>query len=211
VRPATAGATKRTVVLGSIIEEASMRRIVPFSACLFAGAVLLVAPPSTTASAASAASPFGLQQGLALDDGLHLARRGGGGFRGGGGGMRGGFRGARGFSGGSGFSGRAFAAPRSFGYRAAPRWGGRSVYRARVYRGGRVWRGRSVYRAPIYRGGRVWRGRSYAWRGHRRWRAARWGWAPFYGSYYYGGCRLVLRRVWTPYGWRRRWVRRCYW
>jgi hypothetical protein len=33
---------------------------------------------------------------------------------------------------------------------------------------------------------------------------------PYYGSYgYYGGCYLVPRRVWTPWGWRFRRVEVC--
>jgi hypothetical protein len=234
VHRAGASATKPAVVLGSIIEEALMRRIVPLSACLFAGAVLFVAPPSM--SAASAVSPAGTPQGAALlgiDDGLHLARRGGGGGFGGGRGFGGGGRAFGG--GGRGFGGpRAFGGGRSFGYRGGgPGWGG-----PRMYRGGQVWRGRSYAwrgrpawrgrsyawrgrpawrgRSYAWRGRPAWRGRSYAWRGpgwrgHWRWRGPRWGWAAPYYGYGYGGCRLVPRRVWTPYGWRRRWVRRCYW
>jgi hypothetical protein len=30
-------------------------------------------------------------------------------------------------------------------------------------------------------------------------------------GYGYSGCPLVRRRVWTPYGYRIRWVRRCNW
>ena len=64
-----------------------MRRIVPFSACLFAGAVLFVSPAAEQRLRYRPRMPGGLQQGLALDDSLQLARRGGGGgFRGGGGG-----------------------------------------------------------------------------------------------------------------------------
>jgi len=169
-----------------------MRRIAPFSACLFAGAVLLVSPPR---SEASPLPPAGLQQGMALDDDLHLVRRG---FRGGG---------SRVWRGGGG---RAFAF-RGGGGRA---WRGGRVWRggpAYAWRGGRVWRGRPVY---AWRGGRVWRARpAYAWRSGRRWRGwrgPRWGYA-LAAPYYYSGCPLVRRRVWTPRGWRIRWVRRCYW
>ena len=134
VRHSTASATKPPDVLGSIIEEAPMRRIVPFSACLFAGAVLFVAPPSTTAAAVSPpVSPLGLQQGLALDDGLQLARRGGGG----------GFAAAvvvslwrwwfprwRLGGGGRAFRGGGFSGGRSFAYRGVgPGWGGARISR----------------------------------------------------------------------------------
>jgi hypothetical protein len=162
------------------------RSAAPLSACLFAGAVLLVSPPATEAAALS---PAGLQhQGMALDEGLLLARRGGGrgGFRGG---MGGGGR-AWGGGGGRGFAFRGGGpSSRAFSYRPG---------RAYTWRGGRarVWRG-----APS----RVWRGRRY-----RYWRGPRWRWgvAPYYG---YSRCPAVLRRVWTPYGWRKRWVRRCRW
>jgi hypothetical protein len=180
-----------------------MRRIASLSACLFTGAVLLAFQPPTEASALP---PAGLRQGVVQDDTLHLARRG---FHGGG---------ARGWRGG----GRAFA------YRGGGARGWRGGGRAFAYRGGgaRVWRGGG--RAFAYRGGvargwrgggraRVWRGgRALAWHGGRRvWRGGRWVWvgagalaAPYY--YYGGGCPLVRRTVWTPYGYRVRWVRRCY-
>jgi hypothetical protein len=173
-----------------------MRRIAPFSACLFAGAVMLASPPPTEASPLQ---PGGLRLGIALDDSLHLARRGGGGFRGGGGGFRGGMGGFR------GGGGRAFyggGGGRAFAYRG----GGRAWYGGRAWRGGSAWYG-----------GRAWRGgRYHRWRGgrHRVWRGPRWGWgwgvAPYYGYYGYG-CPLVRARVWTHRGWRIRWVRRCYW
>jgi hypothetical protein len=170
-----------------------MRRIASLSACLFTGAVLLAFQPPTEASAML---PAGLRQGVVQDDSLHLARRG---FHGGG---------ARGWRGG----GRAFA------YRGGGARAWRGGGRAFAYRGGvaRGWRGGG--RAFAYRGGvaRGWRGvRAYAWHGGRRvWRGGRWVWlgagalaAPYY---YGGGCPLVRRTVWTPYGYRVRWVRRCY-
>ncbi len=100
---------------------------------------------------------------------------------------RGGFRGGHGFRGG-GFRGHAF------------RGGG---WHGRAFRGG-------VSRGYAFRGG--------GWRGGRHWRGRRWGrgigWglalgAPFYG-YGYTSCPLVRRTVWTPRGWRVRWVRRCW-
>jgi hypothetical protein len=81
----------------------------------------------------------------------------------------------------------------------------------RGYRGG-------AFRGYGYRGGRVYGG----WRGGRRygWRRPGWGWAAgaaalatapyFYGGYRYGNCPLVRRTVWTPRGYRVRWVRRCW-
>ncbi|HEX5957982.1 MAG TPA: hypothetical protein VFY92_04905 [Hyphomicrobiaceae bacterium] len=98
---------------------------------------------------------------------------------------RGGFRGGHGFRGG-GFRGHAF------------RGGG---FRGHAFRGG-------AFRGGGWRGGRHWSG--------RRWgRAAGWGLAlgalgaPYYG-YGYTSCPLVRRTVWTPRGWRVRWVRRCW-
>jgi hypothetical protein len=71
-------------------------------------------------------------------------------------------------------------------------------FRGRGFRGGRAY---------AWRGGRVWRGGRY-------WRGPRWGWAvapavaaPFFYSGY--RCPLVRRTVWTPRGYRVRWVRRC--
>jgi hypothetical protein len=85
------------------------------------------------------------------------------------------------------------------GYRAGFRGG----YRAGV---------RTGFRGYGYRGGR------YGWR--RGWRGPGrgWGWgagaaalaaAPYYYGGYYGRCPLVRRTVWTPRGYRLRWVRRC--
>jgi hypothetical protein len=84
--------------------------------------------------------------------------------------------------------------------------------------GGRVWRGGGG-RAHVWRGGRgyAWRG-GRVWRGGRYWRGPRWGWAagtaalaaaPYVYGGYYGRCPLVRRTVWTPRGYRVRWVRRC--
>jgi hypothetical protein len=88
----------------------------------------------------------------------------------------------------------------------------------RAWRGGRAfaWRG-GARRAGVWRGGvrraGVWRGRrAYAWRGGRRyWRGPRWGWVAGAAPFYYGSrCPLVRRTVWTPRGYRVRWVRRCW-
>jgi hypothetical protein len=160
-----------------------MRRIALLAACLIACAVLVVSLVPARASPLSAAP--NLHKGALLDDSVQLVRRG---FRGGG------FRAA-------GFHGRAFRGGRAVAWR-----GGRSF----AYRGG-------VYRGGVYRGGRVWRGgRGYAWHGGRRYWRPGLGWvagtaavaaAPYY---YGGGCPLVRRTVATPYGYRVRWVRRCY-
>ena len=76
------------------------------------------------------------------------------------------------------------------------------------------------FRGGAFGGGmRGWRGgRGVAWRGGRRGRGRGWGFWPglgiaaavpyYYGSYY--DCPLVRRRVWTPYGYRLRWVRSCH-
>jgi hypothetical protein len=101
-----------------------------------------------------------------------------------------------------GFRGGGFRGFRAGGFRGARVYGG--------WRGGRAWRG-----------GRVYAQRAYGWRGGRRyygWRRPRWGWAAGAAAlaaapYYYGGyyrCPLVRRTVWTPYGYRVRWVRRCW-
>ena len=88
------------------------------------------------------------------------------------------------------------------GYRAGFRGGYRGGYRAGARAG--------------FRGGYAYRGARYGYR--RGWRGPRWGWAagaaalaaaPYYGGYY-GRCPVVRRTVWTPYGYRVRWVRRCY-
>jgi hypothetical protein len=166
-----------------------MRRLALIAACLFASAVIaLLLVPAPRASALTAAGlNGGLQKGVAGDNGVQLVRRGGG-FRGGG------FRGGRAFHGG-----RAFRGGRTFAFR-----GGRAFHggRAFAFRGGRAFHGG---RAFAFRAGprRVW---------HRGWRGRGWGWglaaAPFYYGYY--GCPLVRRTVWTPWGWRVRWVRRCW-
>jgi len=161
-----------------------MRRITLFTACCIACAVLLV---FLLPGQASALQATGIQKSGFHDDSFHLARRGG--FRGGS------VRVSRG-------GGRAYAF-RGGGARA---WRGGRAY---AYRGGgaRVWRGG---------GARAWRGgRAVAWRGGRRvWRGGRWVWlgAPALAAapYYYGDCPVVRRRVWTPNGYRIRWVRRCY-
>jgi hypothetical protein len=169
-----------------------MRRIALLAACLIASAVLALMLVPARASALTAATPApGLDKGALHQSGVVHVRRGG--FRGGG---------FRGFRGGA--------------------WHGRGFRGARVYgggwRGGRAWRGGRVYG---WRGGRAWRGgRVYGWRGGRRygWRRPGWGWgvaalatAPFlYGGYRYGNCPLVRRTVWTPRGYRVRWVRRCW-
>jgi len=162
-----------------------MRRLALIAACLVAGGGLavVVAP-----SQASALTPAGLQNAAMHDNGVVLARRGGGGFRGGG------FRGGRSFAfrGGRGFHGHAFRGGRAFAFRGGPGF-------RRGFRGGRVY---------AFRGGRHW--------GHRRgWRGPgwRWGTAAVAAPFFYGGwgnCPLVRRTVWTPYGWRVRWVRRCW-
>jgi len=85
------------------------------------------------------------------------------------------------------------------GFRGGYRAGLRGGYRAGV---------RTGFRGYGYRGGR------YAYR--RGWRpgwgaavgAAALAGAPYYGGYY-GRCPLVRRTVWTSYGYRVRWVRRC--
>lgn len=157
-----------------------MRRIAVLLACLVASAALVIFLVPARASALTAA---GLHKG-----GANGAAHYGGVelVRRGGGGFRGGFHG--------GFRGRAFR-------------GGFHGGRAYAWRGG-------VRRAGVWRGGRA-----YAWRGGRRhWRGPRWGWAagpaalaaPYYYRGSYGGCPLVRRTVWTPYGYRVRWVRRCY-
>jgi hypothetical protein len=171
-----------------------MRRIAVLLACLIASAALVIFLVPARASALPAA---GLHKGGvngAARSGVELVRRGGG--------FRGGFH--------SGFRGRAFRG----GFRGgrAYAWRG-GVRRAGVWRGGRAyaWRG-GVRRAGVWRGGRA-----YAWRGGRRyWRGPRWGWAvgtaALAAPYYYGrySCPLVRRTVWTPRGYRVRWVRRCY-
>jgi hypothetical protein len=69
-----------------------------------------------------------------------------------------------------------------------------------------------------YHGGRAYAfrgGPRYGWRG-RGWRRPGWGWAAgataLAAPYYYRRyrCPLVRRTVWTPYGYRVRWVRSCY-
>ena len=170
-----------------------MRCVASLSACIFAGAVWLVAPPLTEASPLP---PAGLHQGALQDGTLHLARRGG--FRGG----------ARGFRGGGGRAWRG-GGGRAFAFRG----GGRGWAGGRAWRGGRAWVG-----GRAWRGGRGWRGgRAFAfragpaWRGGRRvWRGGRWVWAGVPALYYGAGCPVVRRTVWTPYGWRVRWVRRCW-
>lgn len=168
-----------------------MRRITLMSVALIAGAALV---PALQPAPASALPLPALQQHTnAADAGIvqHVRR---GGFRGGHGFRGGGFRGHA--SRGGGFRGHAF------------RGGG---FRGRAFRGG-GWRGRAfrggVSRGYAFRGG--------GWRGGRHWRGRRWGrgaaWglalgAPFYG---YTACPLVRRTVWTPRGWRVRWVRRCW-
>jgi hypothetical protein len=90
---------------------------------------------------------------------------------------------------GGGFRG-GFRGHRGFGYR------GYRGFRGHAFRGRRF----------AYRGG-VWR--RHGWR--RGWRGPAWGLAlgaPYYGYGY--GCPLVRRTVWTPRGWRVRWVRRCW-
>ncbi|HEY7553063.1 MAG TPA: hypothetical protein VH913_26520 [Hyphomicrobiaceae bacterium] len=164
-----------------------MRRVVLIAVSLLASAVLvLLLVPAPRASALTAADlGGGLRKGVAGDNGVQLVRRGGGGFRGGG------FHGGRAFQGGHAFrGGRAFA-----------------------FRGGHVARG-----GYAFRGGRAFAfrgGPRHGWR--RGWRGPGWGWgvgaaalaAPYYyGSY--GRCPLVRRTVWTPHGWRVRWVRRCW-
>jgi hypothetical protein len=176
-----------------------MRLVAPLSACLFAGAVWLVAPPL---SEASPLPPAGLHQGALQDGTLHLARRG---FRGGG---------ARAFRGGGGRVWRG-GGGRAFAFRGGRGWAG-----GRAWRGGRVWRSGGGRAFAFRGGGRVWRGarggRAFAfragpgvWRGGRRvWRGGRWVWVGV--PAFYGSCPLVRRTVWTSYGWRVRWVRRCW-
>jgi hypothetical protein len=103
---------------------------------------------------------------------------------------------------GGGFRGHAF---RGRGFRG-------HAFRGRGFRGhafrGRGFRGGRVY---AFRGGRHWRG--HGWRRHGwRWRGPRWGLAlgAVGAPYFYGNCPLVRRTVWTPRGWRVRWVRRCW-
>ena len=180
-----------------------MRRLAIIAACLLAsaGLILLLAP-----SRASALTTPGLQKGTAHNDGLLLVRDGRRGFRGGHG-----FRGHA-FRGGRGFRGHAFYGPRRFhggrGFR------GHAFYAPRRFHRGRVFRGHAFFGPRRFRGGRVYAFRGgHRW-GHRRgWRGPRWGLAlgtaaaaPFG---YWGNCPLVRRTVWTPYGWRSRWVRRC--
>ncbi|OJW61716.1 MAG: sulfur globule protein precursor [Afipia sp. 64-13] len=64
-------------------------------------------------------------------------------------------------------------------------------------------------------GGGHWHGGG-GWHGGGHWRGGGWGWGgprfyaggpAYYG--YYGGC-TVRRLVPTPYGWRYRWINRCY-
>ena len=87
-------------------------------------------------------------------------------------------------------------------------------FRGGGFRGGRAFRGGfHGRRAFAFRGGRAFHS---GFRGRRGWRGPGWGWgvgaAALAAPYYYGGynCPLVRRSVWTPYGWRIRWVRRCY-
>jgi hypothetical protein len=162
--------------------EALMRRIALLAACVTGcTALTLFLVPAR----ASALTGPGLHKGVLHDNGVQLVRRG---FRGGGVAWR-------------GRGGRAYA------------WRGGGVRRAAVWRGGRAyaWRGGGVRRAAVWRGGRA-----YAWRGGRRYWRPGWGWvagtaavaaAPYY---YGGGCPLVRRTVWTPRGYRVRWVRRCW-
>jgi hypothetical protein len=169
-----------------------MRRIALLLACLAASVALVIfLVPARAAAPTAAGLHKAAGNGGAANEGVQLVRRGGGGFRGGG--FRGGgFRGGRAFRGGF-HGGRAFA-----------------------FRGGRAFRGGfHGRRAFAFRGGRAFHS---GFRGRRVWRGPRWGWgwgvgaAALAAPYYYGGysCPLVRRTVWTPYGWRVRWVRRCY-
>jgi hypothetical protein len=167
-----------------------MRKVALFAACLIAYAVLIV---FLVPARASALSPAALPKGVFQDDSVQQVRRG---FRGGG------FRGHA-FRGG-GFRGHAF---RGRGFRGP-------AFRAHAFRGP-AFRGRA-FRGHAFRGGRAWRGRHYGWRG-RGWRRPGWGWgaaalatAPFFYGGYYGRCPLVRQTVWTPRGYRLRWVRRCW-
>ena len=162
-----------------------MRRIALLLAWLAASVVLVIfLVPARAAAPTAAGLHKGAGNGAAANEGVQLVRRGGGGFRGGG------FRGGRAFRGGF-HGGRAFA-----------------------FRGGRAFRGGfHGRRAFAFRGGRAFHS---GFRGRRGWRGPGWGWgvgaAALAAPYYYGGynCPLVRRSVWTPYGWRIRWVRRCY-
>jgi hypothetical protein len=203
-----------------------MRKVALFAACLIAYAVLIV---FLVPARASALSPAGLPKGVFQDDSVQQVRRGfrGGGFRGHafrGGGFRGhAFRGVRGpaFRGhafrGGGFRGHAFRGVRGPAFRGHA-FRGRGfrgpAFRAHAFRGP-AFRGRA-FRGHAFRGGRAWRGRHYGWRG-RGWRRPGWGWgaaalatAPFFYGGYYGRCPLVRQTVWTPRGYRLRWVRRCW-
>ncbi|HWE21525.1 MAG TPA: hypothetical protein VG758_30850 [Hyphomicrobiaceae bacterium] len=168
-----------------------MRKVALFAACLIAYAALIV---FLVPARASALSPVGLPKGVFQDDSVQQVRRG---FRGGG--FRGHAFGGRGFR-GHAFRGRGFRGPAFRGY----------AFRGPAFRG-------RAFRGHAFRGGRVWRGgRHYGWRG-RGWRRPGWGWggaalatAPFFYGGYYGRCPLVRRTVWTPRGYRERWVRRCW-
>jgi hypothetical protein len=176
-----------------------MRRIALLLAWLAASVVLVIfLVPARAAAPTAAGLHKGAGNGAAANEGVQLVRRGGGGFRGGG------FRGGRAFRGGF-HGGRAFAFRGGRAFRGGFRGG-----RAFAFRGGRTFRGG---RAFAFRGGRVFHS---GFRGRRVWRGPGWGWgwgaAALAAPYYYGGygCPLVRRTVWTPYGWRVRWVRRCY-
>ena len=187
-----------------------MRKVALFAACLIACAVLIV---FLVPARASALSPAGLPKGVFQDDSVQLVRRGfrGGGFRGHA------FRG-RGFRGpafrGHAFRGRGFRGPAFRGHAFRGRGFRGPAFRGHAFRG-RGFRG-PAFRGPAFRGGRAWRGgRHYGWRG-RGWRRPGWGWGaaalattPFVYGGYYGRCPLVRRTVWTPRGYRVRWVRRC--
>jgi hypothetical protein len=185
-----------------------MRRIALLLAWLAASVVLVIfLVPARAAAPTAAGLHKGAGNGAAANEGVQLIRRGGGGFRGGG--FRGGgFRGGRAFRGGF-HGGRAFAFRGGRAFR-----GGFHGGRAFAFRGGRAFRGGfHGGRAFAFRGGRTFHS---GFRGRRVWRGPRWGWgvgaAALAAPYYYGGygCPLVRRTVWTPYGWRVRWVRRCY-
>ncbi len=108
--------------------------------------------------------------------------------------------------------GAVSGAEHSDGVQLVRRGGG--GFRGGGFRGGRAFHGGfRGGRAYAFRGGRYHGGRYY---GRRGWRGPGWGLALGAGAlaaapYYYGGynCPLVRRTVWTPYGYRVRWVRRC--
>ena len=162
-------------------------------ACAVAGGLfvaLAVPPPAQALPSVN----LGIEK--KADAVMHLAKRGGRGFRGGRA-----FRG-RGFRGGRAFRGRGFRRGRAF--------------RGRGFRRGRAFRGRGFRRGRALRGRAIRRGRVYGYRGYgkrrfrrRRFRRSRrfYGYVPYAAYGYYGGrCAWLRRRAYrtgSAYWWSR--------